>query len=96
MTLIESLKKQIDDLDALIKPLANKRAELRQKLIEAKSKFAIGDIITWNEGTRKGRIIKIKEWCCGDPMWEVRRLKLDGTEGELSDVYSWKNPVLSK
>lgn len=96
MTLIESLEQQIKDLDSKIDPLVDARAALHQKLIEAKSKFMIGDIITWNKGTRKGRVVRITNWCCDDPMWEVRRLKLDGTEGGLEDVYPWKNPVLSK
>lgn len=91
---IKAWQKRIDEIDAIVEPLSTERAEIKHKIIVAKSKFKVGDIIEWNG--KKGRVIKIKCWCCDDPMWEVVRIKNDGSEGSPCSVRSYDNPILSQ
>jgi len=92
MTTKEQLSARIAELEAMIEPIQNERSELKQRLIELKSKFKPGDIISWNDGKRKGRVIKIIPWVCGDPMWGVVNIRKDGTEGSVCKVHPYQNP----
>jgi hypothetical protein len=86
---------RIKELDALIAPLTDERAELNRKILESKSKFKIGDIIEWNKGTRRGRVTEIRHWIVGEPMWKVRRILKDGSDGEVCEVRPYMDAVRS-
>lgn len=88
---------RINEINTIIEPLMQERAVLEHKIIESKSAFAVGDVIVWKAGKIicKGRVTKIKEWICGDPMWIVRRILNDGSDGEECEVRPYKNPVRS-
>lgn len=93
MSEIKTWQKRIDEISALIAPLASEQAELRRKILLSKSKFKIGDIIVWKG--KKGRVFEVKEWCCGDPMWKVVRIKNDGSDGAPCEVREYENPILA-
>lgn len=86
---------RIKELNSIIEPLERERAELKCKVLSSKSKFKIGDVIEWNEGSCRGRVLEIREWMCGDPMWKVQRILKDGSNGQCCVVRPYQNPVLA-
>lgn len=91
---IESCKIRIKELQELIRPLNSELFQLEKWILESKSKFKPGDIITWNEGNRRGRVIDIIKWVSGDPMWRVVRINKNGQDGAVCKVHSYDNPVM--
>lgn len=87
-------QKRIDELDAQIESLANERAELKRKILALRSPFRIGDVISWSDGKRRGRVLEISHWICGEPKWTVRRIRKDGSLGEECCVRPFNNPKL--
>lgn len=85
LIMIETWEARINVINSIIEPLEAERGALEQKIIESKSAFKIGEIIEWRNG-RRGRVVKIKKWVCGDPMWVVKRILKDGSEGEECEV----------
>lgn len=88
----EKIEARIDELQALIKPLADEVATLRQELILIASPFKVGDIISWQNG--RGRVVRVAEWVCGSPCWTVIRIRKDGTEGTKVTVYPFHSPII--
>ena len=86
---------RIAQLDALIAPLTDERAALKQQLLESKSEIKPGDIITWNKGKRMARVLNIIPWVCGEPMWKVVNIRKDGTEGSICEVRPYDKPMRS-
>ena len=94
----QQIETRIAELDVFIAPLMSERTYLKQQLVELKSEFAVGDIIRWQHGMkfRRGRVLQIRNWVLGDPMWIVRNIRSDGTEGEIVEIRSYQNPLLDQ
>jgi hypothetical protein len=91
MKTLEQLQSELEAVKEQIKPLAELKSSLNQEILNLKSEFKIGDVISWNG--RVGRVVQIKDWVCGDPMWTVIRIKKDGSEGMPEDVRPYTKPV---
>jgi hypothetical protein len=87
---------RIKELDALIEPLTKERTDLDRKILESKSPFKIGDVIEWNSGdnTRRGRVVEIRHWVSGYPMWKTVRILKDGSDGKKCEVRPYMNAAL--
>ena len=85
---------RLKEIDALVSPLNEERRKISKKLLEARAQFSVGDIIEWNEGSRRGRVAEITHWCCGRPLYLVIRILKNGKEGSLRpvSVYDFQNP----
>jgi uncharacterized protein YijF (DUF1287 family) len=92
----KSILNRISELDALIEPLTKERAQLKQNILESKSKFKVGDIITWRNGKHKGRVTSIGSWCLGEPIWNVVVIRKDGSDGIRRTIRSYETPALYK
>lgn len=82
----KEIKARIKSLESAIAPLQCELDGLRKQLLEMASPFKVGDVITWNGGKRRGRVVEIGEWCCGEPCWFVRSIRKDGSEGKKAKV----------
>lgn len=82
------LQAEIDRLTSQIEPLEDERKRLQQQLLELQSPFKPGDVIEWNKGRRKGRVVKVEATSCGGQMWIVRRILKRGNDGFTETVYS--------
>jgi len=80
------------EIDRIMRPLAEEKAKINQQLLENRSEFAVGDIIEWKDGAKKGRVVGISEWCCGEPMWSVALILKDGSEGRVIKVRPYQKP----
>ena len=87
-----SLLDRIREIEAIMLPLRKEMEELKQRQIEGLSEFSVGDVIEWNNGKRKGRIIQIAEWCVGIPMWRVVLIRKDGSDGCSTLVRRYQKP----
>lgn len=87
---------KIVELEMEVGPLLKAKAELQQRLLEIRSPFRVGDIISWSAGSkqRKGQVVAIKAWVCGDPMWHVHNIRKDGSLGSIFEVRTYDKPVL--
>ena len=88
----QEIKERIMRLEIEIKPLHVELAELKKRLLEMKSPFQVGDVISWNEGKRRGRVLEIRLWCCDEPCWKVRCIRKNGSEGSTEMVRSYNKP----
>lgn len=95
---IRMLQSELDEIEKQIEPLENRSLEIKQKILELKSQFKVGDVIEWKCGdsTRKGRVESIKEWLFGEPEWRVINIKKDGSLGARFTVSNYSKPTLSK
>lgn len=93
MKTIQEIEKEIAELNNQIEPLIERRVKCEDELLTLKSQFKIGDVIIWRG--RKGRVEGIKEWCCGKPMWIVRNIRKDGTDGSKCYVRDYQAPQLA-
>jgi len=98
-TKIEIIEAQIAALDEKIRPLADERRKLQYDVLRLKSRFKVGDVITWEVGRhgkkRKGRVVEIRSWCLGTPMWLVENISADGSvSGAKTEVRDYQKPVL--
>ena len=84
---------RIEELKALIAPLQEELSKLNQVLLESKTDIALGDIITWQSGRRKGRVLDIIPWCCGEPMYRVINIRKDGSDGSICKVRPYDKPM---
>jgi hypothetical protein len=94
----QALLDRINELDALISPLATERALLKQQLLEEKSPLKVGDLVEWGNSKyygrkNRGRVRVIRNWVCGDVRWDVSRIRKNGSEGCNCFVYPYMNPV---
>jgi len=85
---------RIKEINRLIEPLENERSQLKQKILESKSEIKIGDIISWNKGKRKGRVIDITPWVTDTPMWKVVNILKNGADGCSCEVMPYNNPII--
>jgi hypothetical protein len=92
---IEQWKKRIEEIDSIIDPLHDERGKLKQKLLESKSIFKVGDVIEWVAGSqkRRGQVIEIRHWVCDCPMWFVQNIRQDGSRGSNCEVRDYMHPV---
>lgn len=85
------LEQRLAELDEQLGPLNLEREAVWQQILTERSPFKVGDVIAW--GKFVGRVVEIVEWVSGEPMWKVRRIRKDGSEGGISRVYSFDKPV---
>jgi len=87
---------RLKEVEALLEPLLEEQCNLEQSILELKSQFKQGDVITWKRGKQiwRGRVVRIKEWVCGDPMWVVEPILKDGSDGKECDVRHYEQPTL--
>lgn len=93
----KDLSDKIAFLDDEIKVLSRERDAAHRELMELRSQFKIGDVIEWLRGSRiaSGRVVAVYDWCGGEPAWQVRRIKKDGSEGKLVVIQPYLRPKLS-
>lgn len=91
---MNKIEEEINSLEEQVEPILERISKLKQQLVELKSQFKIGDVITWNRGTKTGKVIGIQTWVCEKPMWNVRRIKKDGSFGSVVNVYTYSEPTL--
>ena len=97
MTTTDEKYNRIKQIEVLLSPLLAERTKLEQEILESYSAFKVGDMIEWNEGKRKGRVVRIIRWCGIDsPAWRVIRIRKDGSDGEQCEVRNYMHPVLFK
>lgn len=89
----QEIRRRIAQLEIEIKPLQVEIAALKQKLLEMKSQFKVGDVISWLGGKRRGLVLEIRNWCGDEPCWKVRSIRKDGSEGAVEVVRPYFNPV---
>lgn len=91
---IQQHEERIRVLDIQMTPFINEKLRLKQAVLELKSQFSIGDVIQWKAGKqiRRGKVLRIREWRCGDPMWVVQFIRKDGSTGEMVEVRDYMNP----
>jgi hypothetical protein len=92
---IESRMAEIrETINNITSDLQSEERRLHAEMLALKSPFKTGDIIAW--GKKKGRVIELREWGFGNPMWVVNNIRADGTEGAESLVRSYNGPTLVK
>lgn len=95
-TEINFLRMERQSIQEQMSPLTKRLSEIRQRILELKSQFKIGDRIQWSSGRGMlfGRVECIGAWMEESPQWRVIRIKNDGTDGAEVWVRSYNNPVL--
>lgn len=94
MKTIPELEQEIKELQIQIEPLEDRVTVCKQTILALKSKFKVGDVITWAKGKRKGKVQHIRDWVCGEPMWIVLNILKDGSFGTTSRVRNYDDPKL--
>jgi hypothetical protein len=90
---IAEWKARIKEIDLMVNPLISERSGLEQRIRECLSPFKVGDLMEWNKGTRRGRVVEVRRWVCSDVKWIVQRRRKDGSLGSIVEVMPYMEPV---
>jgi hypothetical protein len=85
---------EIKELEAQIVALSEKRVALMQAHLATKAIAQIGELITWGQQGRKGRVLGYEDFC-GHVSYIVRAVLKSGKDGEVATVRYYDNPKLT-
>lgn len=91
---LQDIEARLAELEKSIAPLMEERSQLKQARLACLSPFKVGDSIRWEGGRYQGRVVDILSWL-DSPMWLVRIIRRDGTDGTERKVYPYQQPEIS-